>query len=1166
MRRVPRASFIELSLIAAVAVPAAGQVLLNECVSCNVDQVWDEDWDTPDWIELFNAGPADVNLDGFGLSDDPGDPFKWVFGEASLPADGHLLVFASGKDRHPESMHWETVIDWGDVWRYRVNLDAPPEGWRELSFDAAGWDEGPTGIGYGDGDDATEVPPCISVSLRRTFTVADPSAVRSIILHVDYDDAFVAWLNGAEIVRDNIWSDGPPPWDQPAADWREALIYQGGDPETFIMNWAIGLLRAGPNVLAIQVHNVDVGSSDMSLIPFFTLGMDEPPPGGGDGMAELIRDLIPHAHTNFQLSAEGETIVLHNAQGGLVDQVATGRMYANISRGRSPDGAPDWVFFAEPTPEAPNGESGFAEFAEPPVFSVEGGLYAAPLSLELSAPSPEADITYTTGGVEPDENSTLYTTPLSITETQVIRARAFEAGKLPSLTVTHSYIFDDPRRLPVTSFVTDPPNLWDEETGIYVGDNIWRDWERPMHVEFFETDGATGLSQDAGVKLYGAWTRTYPQKSFRLIARAGYGTPSFDYPIFDEKPITSFTELIWRNAGNDWCQGHVRDPLIHRLMAHTGIDRQAYRPSRVYLNGEYWGILNVRERIDADYLSANHGVNPDSVDLIKLYYEVVEGSSDHYMAMLDYIETHDLADSADYAYIRTQMDTDEFADYQIFQIHYANVDWPGNNIAYWRPQTPDGRWRWVVHDTDFGLGLVGGYDWNTLAMALDPDGDDWPNPPYATFLLRSLMENETFRHTFINRYCDHLNSSFLSERTLAVTDAIAGGIEAEIPAHMTRWGFSPSVWENHMSVVREFLSLRPDFARTHLREILGLGGDWVLSLDVSPPGAGRIRLAAVEIDSAWSGTYFLGVPLTLTAMAEPGYVFREWSDPELPDEPLVVLAPDGDVALIAFFEESALPATAVINEINYHSADGFDPGDWIEIHNPGGLTLEMGGWTLKDENDAHSFVLPAGVDLLPGGFIVLCQDTTAFAALFPGVGPILGNLSFGFSADGELLRLYDAHSALYDWVEYDDAPPWPPEPDGQGPTLELIDPALDNTLASSWEASSGHGTPGSANDAALFVDTRPAPPLALLRPFPNPFNPRTEIRFSLDRPRNLALTIYDVAGRRVRVLASGRFEPGAHQVAWSGRDDRGHTMPSGVYLLRMDSEGYRSAMKLVLVR
>ncbi len=1155
--------FIFFSVI--LIAPVGAQVILNEYVSSNVTGLVDEDGESSDWIELYNAGTSTVDLTGYHLSDEVSDPFKWTFPAITIGAYQHLLVFASGKDRTELLGHWETIVDQGQTWRYRVNTSSPPSSWREPSFNDITWSLGATGIGFGDGDDATVVADCMSVSMRRIFGVSDPSAVEQLLLHVDYDDGFVAWLNGDEITRANIISVGNPYWSQPATVEHEAQIYAGRWPELFAIDLQSYPLQTGSNVLAIEVHNHETIAVDMTMIPFLTCGMAVEPPGA-QGPSPVLRQVLPHLHTTFKLDANGEVLSLVAPGGTLIDQIGTGEMFADISRGRAPDGSSEWLLFVLPTPEAANGEIGFEDFATMPVFAEPGGYFTGPVSVTISSPDPYATIYYTLDASEPTISSTPHTVPISITETSVLRARAYAPGRYPSRIATHSYILNDPTTLPISSLVTDPPNLWDSEQGIFHDDNCWEDWERPLHVEFFEVDGTPRFSQDVGVKVFGGYSRVFPQKSMRLIARGEYGDSDFDCDLFTDRPYDSFKQLVWRNSGNDWCQSMLRDGLMHQLLAHTELGRLAFRPSRVYLNGDYWGIANIRERLDDHYLSSLFGVDGEAVDLVKNYIEIMAGSAEHYQDMLTYIDAYGTSGASEYAYIQTQMDTDNFAEYEIFEIFYANTDWPGNNIACWRPQTPDGRWRWVVYDTDFGLGLMTNYFHDTLAHALEPDGEEWPNPPHSTFLLRNLMENATFKRKFINSYCDHLNTSFLPARTVPIARQMAAVITGEIDRHQLKWGYSPTQWDQQIAVIEEFLQLRPVNARYHLRQQFSIPGDWTLTLDITPANSGQIDLTAISVAEAWSGTYCLGVPVELTAVPAVGYEFSGWSDVSLPTQPSVVIDPGENYAVTAIFIEIPEWSQAVINEINYNSAAGFDPGDWVELYNPGTVALDLGGWTFKDGNDAHAFVIPGGTTLAAEGYLVLCTSSTAFAACFPTVTDYIGDTGFGLSGSGEAVRLFDTASVLADSVLYSDNSPWPSEPDGNGPTLELIDPLSDNTLGANWNASTGYGTPAAINSSTTAVEPVLPRPLTLNNPYPNPFNPWTEISYSLDRRREVTLNVYDICGRHVRTLVDRVQEPGAHRVTWFGRDDERRPLASGIYLVRLQADDFMSSRKLTLLK
>ncbi|MAZ64842.1 MAG: hypothetical protein CMG51_00730, partial [Candidatus Marinimicrobia bacterium] len=247
-------------------------------MSSNGSTVYDEDGDTPDWIELYNSGTAGIDLGGYGITDNPTEPYKWIFPAIEIQPQNHLLIYASGKDRQEWVAHWETIIDWGDNWNYFLGDSPPPNNWNQQNFNDASWASGPSGFGYGDNDDATEISPVISLYVRRDFTISAIESVLKILLHVDYDDAFVAYINGSEIARANIGSPGvPPPYNQGADSWLEAEIYQGGEPNEYLIDPVESLLENGTNVLAIQVHNFNLESSDLTLIPFLTLGLNGAP-------------------------------------------------------------------------------------------------------------------------------------------------------------------------------------------------------------------------------------------------------------------------------------------------------------------------------------------------------------------------------------------------------------------------------------------------------------------------------------------------------------------------------------------------------------------------------------------------------------------------------------------------------------------------------------------------------------------------------------------------------------------------------------------------------------------------------------------------------------------------------------------------------------------------
>jgi hypothetical protein len=1136
-------------------------IVINEVMSSNKSAFYDEDGDTPDWIELYNNGDNPVNLSGFGLSDNLSAPLKWTFPGKSIESHGYLVVLASGKNRSG-SGQWETIINWGDTWKYFVPSAELPGNWRSPGYDDSSWPSGPSGFGYGDDDDATVITTGYSIYIRKTFSIDQLPEILDAVLHVDYDDGFVAYLNGGEIARANIGVPGViPAWDDSASVVIEPQIYQGGFPFAFQVNPS--LILPGENVLAIEVHNYNTTSSDLTLIPFFSLLLAGPPPDP-HGTPALVRLVDPMMHTNFKISSSGETVCLSDTSGMIIDSLQTGSLTTNVSRGRQPDGSSSWCYFQESTPGQSNNTTCYPGIAGTVHFSIPGGFYNSGIALDLSTDNPGDVIYYTLDGTVPDQSATVYSSTIYIFASTVVRAIGIHPGYLPARSVTNTYFFNVSHDLPVISISTSPGNFFDPDTGMYVDANIWTGWEKPIHVEFFDENDSLEFSVEAGATLYGGWTRNLPQKSMAIYARESYGDGEIDYKLFPDLPYDKYETFVLRNSGNDWNNTMFRDGLMTGLVAKDGIDVQAFRPAVVYINGDYWGIHNIREKLNDQYVNMHYGVPTDSLDLIELNDQVNNGDDIHYNQMISFIATHPLYESSNYEYIKTQMDVSDFITYEVAQIFLNNTDWPGNNIKYWRPRTPDGKWKWMLYDTDFGFGLVNDYTFNMLDFATEDAGPDWPNPPWSTFLLRSLLQNEDFRVDFINRYADLLNTSFRPDTIINQIDEKKSIIISEIVNHMNRWG-GGDIWQwlTNVQVLRTFATQRPSHTRSHVIQYFGLSGVSSVTLYVDPPNAGTINISTLHPASfPWDGLYFNDVPVNLEAFAKPGYNFVRWEGNYNSESDSISLTFAHDMALTAVFE-AYTPTDLVINEINYNSADDFNPGDWIELYNPNGFDVNLDKWTFKDEEDTHGFVMDSAQVLGGNGFLVLCEDTALFHSLFPDVLNYTGNFDFGLSGGGELLRLYDFSGLMIDTVHYDDVAPWPQEADGQGPSLELIDASFDNALPESWMASGQHGTPGNPNGIYIRVEPGIEQDFLDLRIVPNPMANSTNLLIISDKEQEARLEMFDYNGLRVWDMDGIKLAKGTHQIYWNGNNYSGTPLSSGIYICKLSSSSQTILKKII---
>ena len=1093
-------------------------VVINEVVPSNTSYP-DNFTNYSDWIEIYNAGTTAVDLTGMGLSDELDFEGSWKFSELTLPSASRLLIFASGKDIG-EILSYHTIINQGDDWKYLVPLQEMPPSWRMPGFDDTDWEIGATGLGYGDGDDNTLLPSGTgSVYLRKSFDPGDLSDIAAMLLHVDYDDAFVAYVNGVEVARANIGAVGlEPSFNAVPYEDHEAVMYSGNPPDMVDLSSVIPYLQQGENVLAVQVYNISSTSSDLTIIPFLTIGRK-------DGSIGSVPPVLPvpqsYLHSDFKLSAGGETVYLFSKEGEILDAIIFPAFPDDFSYGRLQDGAADWVIFGTPTPEQPNGGTYYTGInPDTIVFSHLPGQYKEPFLLTLSGSD---SIRYTLDCTEPTAFSSLYTDPLMIDESTILKATIFDSdllGRKYSMT----YIVSPDHSLPVISLITEPDFLWDEDIGMYVygnsyqnqlpyfGANFWEDWEYPFVINYFDTSGSMAWQGEAGAKIFGGWSRAADQRSFSLFARQEFGTGKFNYKFFEERPYDEFESLILRNSGNDWAYSMIRDVVMTSLMENSHVDYQSCQPVVTYLNGEYWGFYNMREKISEHYLASLHGVDPDEIDLLENDAEVKHGTNADYIALRTFIETHSMADSANFAWVRNLIDERSFIQYQVAQIYYNNQDWPGNNLRYWK--AGDGKWRWILFDTDFGLGLFDPYGYlaNTLEFATATNGPSWPNPPWSTLFLRRFLENNRFRRDFINALADAMNSIYLPSYAIARVDSIADNIWSEIHRHRQRWGQSISSWNSSVGRMRTFFSKRPEYMRTHIMNKFDLPDDHAITTSINDVEAGSIRVNSLAIDVAlWNGIYFEDNPIQLTAFPKPGYKFDHWSGNVDSSDPMIWVNMKSAMHVEAIFSMADDPGQLlVINEVNYNSAFDPDPGDWVELYNASGVATDISGYTLADSDSTHAFVFPAGTIINPTGFLVLCQDSASFTTAFPGVDNFIGEIDFGFSSEGDAVVVYDLSGGLMDSVYYLPDLPWPEEANGHGPTLELLSPELDNALPESWHAFPGHGTPGKMNHYISGIADQASP--VLFSVFPNPTSDKLNIHVDHPTLKITSVRIYDLQG------------------------------------------------------
>jgi hypothetical protein len=883
-------------------------------------------------------------------------------------------------------------------------------------------------------------------------------------------------------------------------------------------------------------------------------------------------------HASFKLSSDGEEIVLTDSDGiKEVDRIFFDKQILDISYGRYKDGESKWEYFKTPTPGERNRYGAKKKIVQNPIFSLKSGFYNGIVKIGLSTSSSTAKIFFSVDGSEPMENKKfLYTSAIKSDTSIVVRARVFEKGLLPSPVITRTYIINEKFDLPVISITTDPKNLYDWETGIYVkgphasdempyyGANYYKDWEKKAHFEYFDVRGVSRVDMVLGLKISGSWSRWLPKKSFSINAKEKFGSDIISYSFFSDKDFSSFQSLKLR--ADAVCGWHMKNELIYKINKHLNntVDIQTYSPAVLFLNGQYWGIYNIMETKGADFIKNNYGLT--DVDILEGWGRVIEGNRKDYESILNYMNTNDIEKSSVYQHIKSRIDIMSFMDFWIYEFYTGKHD--NTNIRYWHPRTSEGKWRWISYDMDSWNNVD--YNLDEITIFEDRAVDQW--------LLGRMLHNKQFSYDFSNRCADLLNSVLKPEFLTRVIDTIRSDIGSEIEREIKRWGkvidddhFFPvnsQDWKTKEKWMNQFFRDRPDIVRNQIVKKLNLDGTASITVNSEFRDVGYIQINTLNNKALpWSGIYFKGIPIIITAVPEIGYIFTGWSDTSYQDNPTITLNLCDDLEITAYFKKS-YAAPIVINEISYISSEGLKNCDWIELYNTSEKSIDLSECHIKYGKDESDFVFPAETMIRGNGYLVLCQDIKSFKEQFPDVKNCVVEFPFNLEDEGEIIRFYDKTELLIDSLAYNYVSPWPVIPVNARKTIELISWKLDNACGENWAVSKNHGTPGEHN--STFKQIELINFVFHEKSYPNPFSDRLTIKYNAPLQSKIHVTIYNNSGR---VITSLYTVNSSHKpIVWDAQDTNGNTLPSGTYLYRItvtDSKGrlsYVNSRKVFLIK
>jgi len=1159
-----------------------GQIFINEVSNRNSGQVADEDGEFDDWIELINYSGSSANIENYYLSDDPTNPEKWKFPSYFMQPAEHLLVFASGKNRLIfGGFHWESPVLPEDNFSYLPASAGISSNWIKPGFDLSGWNTGRAGFGYGDNDDSTVIAlGTMAVYIRRSFQLPAGFSFAEIALHVDFDDGFVAYLNGTEIARRNII--GTPTYNSGASEYREALMYSAnGKPELIPLdtNLIKSILVQGENVFAIEVHNVAATSSDVSLIPFLSFLIGDSYSLFDQTPNWLIGSASHNLHTNFKIDTKGERISLFNKSNNFMDTIRVNNLSYGWSLGRFPNGVGSWSIFIEPTPSAVNSTKAYSINRETdPVFSIPEGYYSGTQSVSLSTSSTSAEIRFTIDGSEPTRSSSLYTgTPITVVTNKVVRACTFSKGDLlPGHSLGNTYFVNNAgHTVPVLSLIIKNSNLYGG-TGIF--DNWQQDWEKPAYVEFFDSNKKKVFEQFSGIQIDGGagGSRSNPQHSFRLeFSNNSYGDGGISYPLLPDRPNrTDYKSIYLRNGSNQWLTFPFKDAMECSITANnTYNDYSHCTPVVVYINGVYFGLYEMREKLNDEYFEKNYKATVDSsFHLLSLSYwynsilRAVNGSVDTFNN--DYNKFISLAPAAS-DYLKKAgsiLDIDYYTDYIIAQSWIADTDWPFNNIKIVKGGFTGNRWRFMLQDLEWALNPNG---WTTsstdhINYIINYD----TNNPYLRFW-KELMRNPMYKRGFINRFADIMNTSYLSAKTVAIAQAVYDSSYAEMYKEYVKWGGGTSQansrmvqYASNMTIFKNELKNRSSVVRNNIVSNFGFSGQYSLELGVKPVNKGFIKINTITpVEYPWTGIYFSGNPITLEAKGIGNYVFDSWEPntyiSNIYSSVITVDPKASGYKFIANFKVQTPAQAIAISEINYSSSAVFPTSDWVELYNYGSSSTDLTGWYIRDEKADHKWVLLGSYIIKPGERLVLASDINNFNDTYPNVQNVMGSFVFGLGTPSDSVQLFNSANKLISGVKYRTTSPWPTGAFDLGMTLELKDPNSDINVAENWFAGCVGGSPGLPYTQCNALGLSSATDKFTAELYPNPATDEINLVLGPEMSnQNLSVVILDVMGKNV-------FQETFNAASQTELEIPISNLADGVYILQLSNGNYQQNLKFV---
>lgn len=729
-----------------------------------------------DFVELHNDTGSSVSLKNWFLSDSVDDLDKWAFPDVTVPADGYLLVLLGGDGQvrtdgvlqadFSVNRREQVVLYDGNALAYSV-FSLPEKIRSDVSVGANG--------------EYYLCPTPGRANGPASYTASDKGCYDHTGVIISEACAYAGAGNN---------------------DWIE--LYNGSNSEVSLENWQLMKDRDGGKAMSLS-GVIAPGEH----VVFETTSHPERQKNGVG---------------TFGLSMGGETLYLLDNAGRLRDEFATGVLEPDISSGRvEGNGNIARVFFKKPTKGEWNGSDYAVGYAKAPVFSETGLYQTSAFQLTLSS-GDRAIIRYTTDGTEPTASSSVYNGPIAIRKNTVIRAFAQEDGLLNSEIVTYTFLFEEPHDLPVVCLSFNPKDksaLWSARSK----DSSSKK-QRKGYFSYYE-GGKLSTEFPADFKTKGAGTLGYAQASLSIHLRGKYGVSSVTYPFFKEYGWMEYASLCIRNSGQDYAKARIRDSYANRLCFGLNIDVVATRPVAVYINGQYYGLYDLNEDQNDDYLNTHYGVSKDDVEIIRFNTFLVKGSKTDWLRVIDYAKNKDFSKDSVYQEFTKWVDTDYFIDYLVCSTYLLNTDMA--NQKYWHTKDKTIRWRAIFYDFDYALGFSSSVKRNILGNFFSKDGTATATSRVYTYIAAALVKNPGWRTRFIERYVELTVTAFAPDRAVRILNELKEEMAPEMKRHIARWKKPSSYdkWVSEVNAIQQWMEQRPQYALSNLKSYFRLSQSYI---------------------------------------------------------------------------------------------------------------------------------------------------------------------------------------------------------------------------------------------------------------------------------------------------------------------------------------------------